>query len=165
MSKQVKIAITCPECNGHYEDNFFRTIWGEHEGNRRMVMEDRINIATCPHCGHKFHLPLAMMYVDVVKGFAVWWEPNHDPGVDSDTAGYRKLMGPNSYYAKAPRIADWEEFKRVINEYYVGKRECQPIDLNQFKSIADIGKQKKKSGCAGMIAIGIVIAGSLFMLL
>lgn len=164
MSKRVKIAITCPECHGYYEDNFFRTIWGEHEANRQMVMEDRINIATCPHCGHKFHLPLAMMYVDVDKGFAVWWEPNHDPGVDSDTAGYRKLMGPNSYYAKAPRIADWEEFKQVINEYYDGKRECQPIDPSQFKSISSLG-QPKKSGCAGVIAIAVIIAGGLFLVL
>lgn len=164
MSKLFKIAVTCPQCNGYYEDNFFRTIWGEHEVNRQMVMEDRINIATCPHCGHKFHLPLAMMYVDVVKGFAVWWEPNHDPGIDADAAGYSKILGPNSYYAQAPRIADWEEFKCVINEYYDGKRECHPIDPSQFKSISSLGKPKK-SGCAGMIAIAIVIAGGVFMLL
>ena len=73
-------------------------------------------------------------------------------------------MGPNSYYAQAPRIADWEEFKRVINEYYDGTRACQPLDASNFKSIANLGKQKK-SGCAGVIAIVIVVAGSLFMLL
>lgn len=71
-------------------------------------MEDRINIARCPSCNHSFHLTLAMMYVDVKKVFAVWWELNHDEGVDSDSAGYSKMFGRNSYYAQAPRIADWK---------------------------------------------------------
>lgn len=90
MSKLVKIAIECPKCSHQYTGDFYRTIWGENEANRSMVMEDRINIANCPSCGHQFHLPLAMMYVDVQKGFAVWWEPNHDPGIDSDSASYAK---------------------------------------------------------------------------
>ena len=59
MSKLVKIAIECPKCSHQYTGDFFRTIWGENEANRSMVMEDRINIAKCPSCGHQFHLPLA----------------------------------------------------------------------------------------------------------
>jgi len=165
MSKLVKIAIECPKCSHQYTGDFFRTIWGEHESNRSMVMEDRINIATCPHCGHKFHLPLAMMYVDVVKGFAVWWEPNHDPGIDSDTAGYEKMFGVNSYYAKAPRIADWEEFKQVINDYYSGKIKASPIekmDINALKdslkaSMGSNTKTTSKSGCAGVLVLLIAV--------
>lgn len=40
MSKQVKIAIECPRCSHQYTGDFFRTIWGENEANRSMVMED-----------------------------------------------------------------------------------------------------------------------------
>lgn len=108
MSKLVKIAIECPKCSHQYTGDFFRTIWGENEANRSMVMEDRINIAKCPSCGHQFHLPLAMMYVDVQKGFAVWWEPNHDPGIDSDSASYAKMFGVNSFMQK-------------LLEYLIGK--------------------------------------------
>lgn len=155
MSKQVRIDIQCPNCSHQYSDNFFRTIWGENASFRNMVMRDEVNIATCPHCGHKFHLPLAMMYVDVEKGFAVWWEPNHDPGVDSDSAAYARMFGTNSYYAKAPRIKDWEEFKRVINEYYSGQRvggAIEKMDISALKGALKETKGKsKKGGCAGIL--------------
>ena len=150
MSKRVTISIECPHCSNQYQDDFFRTIWGEHESLRNMVMEDRVNIAKCPHCGHKFHLPLAMMYVDVVQGFAVWWEPNHDPGVDSDTRGYAQMFGPDSYYAKAPRIADWNEFKETINKYYRGELpggKITKFDVSALKKNAT----QKTSGCLGLL--------------
>jgi len=149
MSKQVDIQITCPNCGQVYTNNFFRTISGEHESNRNIVIEDRINIAKCPLCNHSFHLPLAMMYVDVKKGFAVWWEPNHDEGVDSDAAGYVKIFGCNSYYAQAPRIADWNKFKETINQYYDGTLvggEVEKMDLSALKN----DKKSNKSGCLGV---------------
>ena len=161
MSKQVKIAIQCPKCSHQYTGNFFRTIWGENEVNRDMVMEDRINIATCPSCGHQFHLPLAMMYVDVEKGFAVWWEPNHDPGVDSDSISYAKMFGVNSYYAKAPRISDWNEFKRVINEYYRGIRVGGPIEKMDIKALTGNQNKSKKRGCLGVF-LAFIVFSSLF---
>lgn len=166
MSKLVKIGIQCPNCSNQYYGDFFRTIWGEHESNRNMVMEDRINIATCPECGHQFHLPLAMMYVDVHKGFAVWWEPNHDPGVDSDAASYAKMFGSNSYYATAPRIADWDEFKNIIMEYYEGNRVGGPIEKMDIKALTgQAQKPSGKSGCAGMLLTLVIIPISLLLLL
>ena len=164
MSKLVKIAIECPKCSHQYSGDFFRTIWGENEANRSMVMEDRINIAKCPSCGYQFHLPLAMMYVDVQKGFAVWWEPNHDPGIDSDSASYAKMFGANSYYAKAPRIQDWEDFKDTVKKYYTGELKANPItkfDINALKGVA-AGKKSKKSGCQGF---AILLIGSITSIL
>ena len=164
MSKLVKIAIECPKCSHQYTGDFFRTIWGENEANRSMVMEDRINIAKCPSCGYQFHLPLAMMYVDVQKGFAVWWEPNHDPGIDSDSASYAKMFGVNSYYAKAPRISDWEEFKRVVKEDNDGIRVGSPIEKMDFKALKGTMNQSKKSGCAGILLALIIVSGALVLL-
>ena len=164
MSKQVKLGIQCSHCSHVYYDNFFRTIWGENEVYRNMVLNDEVNIATCPHCGFKFHVPLAMMYVDVQKGFAVWWEPNHDPGVDSDSASYAKMFGANSYYAKAPRIKDWEEFKRVVKEYDDGIRVGGPIEKMDIKALAGGSNQSKKSGCAGVF-LALIIASSIFVFL
>lgn len=164
MSKLVKIAIECPKCSHQYTGDFFRTIWGENEANRSMVMEDRINIAKCPSCGHQFHLPLAMMYVDVQKGFAVWWEPNHDPGIDSDSASYAKMFGVNSYYAKAPRISDWEEFKRVVKEYDDGIRVGSPIEKMDFKSIKRNDESiKEKRMCWNLACIDYTIWSSCFI--
>ena len=163
MSKQVRIDIECPNCHNQYSDNFFRTIWGENEAFRRMVMNNEVNIAKCPHCGHQFHLPLAMMYVDVEKGFAVWWEPNHDPGVDSDAAAYAQMFGANSYYAQAPRIKGWEEFKCVINEFYSGQRVGGPIQKMDISALKQMQHKSKKSGCAGVLLSILLILGLFFL--
>lgn len=121
-------------------------------------MEDRVNIAKCPHCGYEFHLPLGMMYVDVQEGFAVWWEPNHDPGIDSDSKAYAQMMGPKSYYATAPRISDWNEFKETINKYYRGELKGGPITKMDPSAMASqLGiNQKKNRGCLGMFLIALV---------
>lgn len=128
-----------------------------------MVMEDRVNIATCPHCGHKFHLPLAMMYVDAQAGFAVWWEPNHDPGVDSDSAGYAKIFGATSYYATAPRIADWEEFKLTIRKYYRGELVGGSITKMDISALQSTSKQNGK-GCLSVLLFIVIIPVLLFSL-
>ena len=104
------------------------------------------------------------MYVDVQKGFAVWWEPNHDPGVDSDSVSYAKMFGVNSYYATAPRISDWEEFKRVVKEYDDGIRVGGPIEKMDIKALAGAKNQSKKSGCAGVI-LALIIVSSILVLL
>jgi len=174
MSKQIRIDIKCPNCSSQYSDNFFRTIWGENKAFRNMVMSDNVNIARCPHCGHHFHLPLAMMYVDVETGFAVWWEPRHDSWIDSDSATYAEMFGADSYYAKAPRIKDWEEFKQIINEYYSGERIGGPITKFSFSvpkenqsSQISVPKEnpssQKGNGCLGGFLL-LIMASSVFFL-
>lgn len=157
MSKLVNIDINCPNCGSQYREKFFRTIWGEHESNRQMVMEDRINIASCPCCKHSFHLPLAMMYVDVEKQFAVWWEPNYDSGIDSDSAGYAQIFGLDNFYSVAPRVSDWNEFKSTINKYYSGELVAPKI----LKINGISGVSKKKSGCLGSFVGLAIFVGSL----
>ena len=166
MSKRVRIDIQCPHCRKSYSDEFFRTIWGENESLRALVMEDRVNIAKCPHCGHEFHLPLGMMYVDIKKGFAVWWEPNHDSGIDCDAKGYAQMMGPQSFYATAPRIADWEEFKETINKYYRGELTGGPITKMDLSVLSSTSGKKvpKKNGCLGVV-IALAVPLALLLLL
>ncbi len=165
MSKRVRIDIECPHCHQLYSDNFFRTYWGESEAMRSNLMNDNVNIATCPHCGHKFHLPLAMMYVDVQAKFAVWWEPNHDPGIDSDSKGYAQMFGVRSFYATAPRIADWEEFKRTINRYYAGELIGGPIEKMDISALRAVTNENRKSGCLSMALFLLISGAALFSLL
>jgi hypothetical protein len=41
----------------------------------------------------------------------VWFEPYHDPQIDADVRDYATYMGEDSFYAKAPRVRDWQPFK------------------------------------------------------
>lgn len=161
MSKLLDATITCPQCGKQYPVKLFRTLWGEHEELRNKVMNNEVNVCTCPHCSFSFKAPFAFMYVDVVKGFAVWWEPVHDEGIDADQQGYTKIFGANSFYAQAPRIADWDEFKKVINEYYTGVKVGSPIQKMDFSSLKK--KPQNKNGCLGLILLAIVLSTVFFI--
>lgn len=172
MSQLVDITAVCPQCGTSYSAKLFRTIWGEVEGNRTKVMEDRINIIECPHCHHKYHAPLAMMYVDVVKKFAVWWEPIHDPGIDELAYSFSAMLGPGNFYETAPRVKDWEDFKETINKYYRGELKGQSEAVTQRqqrtmgRSILCHQKDREretpriKFGCLSVIIFSIVIASA-----
>lgn len=156
MSKLVDATITCPHCGKEYTTKLFRTIWGEHESNRNMVLNDKINVPECPHCGFSFKASYPFMYVDVQTGFAVWWEPQYDDGIDTDAKSYAQMFGANSYYATAPRIADWEEFKQVIKEYYQGKRIGGKIEKMDIAALKKNMEPQKENGCLGTLIIMFV---------
>ena len=165
MSKLLDATIKCPKCGQSYSVKLFRTIWGEHESLREKVMNDEVNICTCPHCSFSFKAPFPFMYVDVVAGFAVWWEPTYDQGIDSDQASYAKMFGPNSYYATAPRIADWNEFIETIKKYYRGELKGGKIDKFDAsvlkQSLGQVKKEKEPLGCLGVILLLVIIASGI----
>jgi hypothetical protein len=104
----------------------FRTLWIEEPENRAMVFEDRMNEVRCPKCGHAFCVAFPFLATNVPGHFAVWYEPYPDPQIDEEAAGYEIIFGPGNFYAEAPRIADWEEFKATIEKYERGELEGQP---------------------------------------
>ena len=160
MSKRVDATITCPGCGRQYPVKLYRTIWGEYEENRNLVMNDQINVLECPHCGFSFKAPFAFMYVDIKANFAVWWEPQHDPSVDTDTQGFARMFGAGSFYATAPRVQDWEEFKRTINRYYSGELVGGPVEKMNF----GIGSNKK-GGCLGTLLLLLLSSISIYLIL
>lgn len=160
MSKVVNIQIECSKCGQQYVSKVFRTLWGDGctADNFESRLTDKTNVVTCPHCGHSFRLPLGLMYVDVDAGFAVWWEPQHDEGIDADAQSYAKMFGANSYYATAPRIADWDEFKQVIREYYQGKRVGGKIEKMDIGALKNSLQSSKKGGCLGSFVIICIVS-------
>ena len=167
MSKLVDFQIECPKCGTHYVTKVFRTLWGDGctADNFESRLTDNTNVVTCPHCGHSFRLPLGLMYVDVEKGFAVWWEPQHDEGIDADAKSYAAAFGADSYYAKAPRVKDWDEFKRTIRRYYTGELKANPITKFDFGTMKQQNSKpaapKKKSGCFSAFVLLLAASVSL----
>lgn len=159
MSKRVDATITCPGCGRQYPVKLYRTIWGEYDENRDLVMNDQINVLECPHCGFSFKAPFAFMYVDIKANFAVWWEPQHDPSVDTDTQGFARMFGAGSFYATAPRVQDWEEFKHTINKYYSGELVGGPVERMNF----GIGSNKK-GGCLGTLLLLLLSSISIYLI-
>lgn len=116
MSKKVGANITCAQCKNVFPTELYRSIWVEYPENRSLVLNDEINAVTCPRCKHHERLEFPFLCTNVKRGFALWYEPYPDPQIDKDVADYRTHTGPNSFYSTAPRIADWNDFKRKMRE-------------------------------------------------
>ena len=123
MSKQIEAKLTCPNCHHQFSFTLYRTIWGEYPDNRELVMSDSINVATCPFCKTTSKLDFSFFYTNQPQHFAVWWEPEYDSQIDTDSQGYARMLGADSYLANAPRIKDWNEFKDTILKFETGELE------------------------------------------
>lgn len=131
MSKKLGANITCPQCAHVFPMQLYRTIWAEHPENRALILNDEINAMTCPKC--KFHqrLEFPFLCTNVKRGFALWYEPYPDSQIDKDVADYRRHMGPDSFYAKAPRISDWAAFKRKLLEMETSApQQAPPVNVS-----------------------------------
>lgn len=79
------------------------------------------------------------MATNVERGFALWYEPAHDPQIDRDLQDYRTHMGPNSFYALAPRIPDWQVFKETLLAF-----ESRPPDPSRGIEVSPEMRKKQK---------------------
>jgi hypothetical protein len=111
MSKKVPAEITCPRCTEKFTVQLFRSLWIEDPANRKLVSTDSVNAVTCPKCLTQTRLDFPFLCTNVKKRIAIWYEPYHDEAIDKDQKLYAKNFGASSFYAQAPRIADWNEFK------------------------------------------------------
>lgn len=169
MSKRIDANITCPNCSNQFPFTLFRSIWGEYPENRELVMTDKINVATCPLCKVSTKVSFPFIYTNAKQLFAVWWEPEYDPQIDSDSNGYTKMMGAGNYLATAPRVKDWNEFKGTIMKFEKGElqgkagvvgKEMQDQMQGFLKHIKEQNKKKENSGCLGIIVFLMLITGT-----
>lgn len=114
MSKTLELDLNCPRCHTSFRATLYRTIWVEIPENMDLIEKDQINLVHCPACGLSEMPSFPFMATNVRKKIAVWYEPTPDMNIDSDIALYRQHFGADSFYAMAPRIRDWEEFKRRL---------------------------------------------------
>ena len=116
MSKQIEAEVGCPNCGNKFKTTLYRSLWVEDRDNRVRLMNDEINSVTCPSCKTTTRVEFPFLCTNVKRGIAIWYEPYHDPAIDTDIAQYSKHFGSSSFYARAARISNWEEFKRKLTE-------------------------------------------------
>lgn len=114
MSYQDNFTLKCSECDYEFTARLYTSIWGEYPENRELVMTDKINVITCPSCKMSEKVIMSLLYTNVEMGFAVWWEPYYDEGIDRQVKLAVKAGKLMTSIANAPRINNWEEFKQTI---------------------------------------------------
>lgn len=116
MSKRVEAKIQCPSCGLIKQMSLYRSLWVEDSANLALVMSDMLNLFECARCGLRQQLPFAVLCTNVKRSIAIWYEPEPDPAVDDDIRQYTAHFGPNHFFSRAERIADWEHFKRRLSQ-------------------------------------------------
>ena len=119
MEKQFNVSISCPKCEARFNTVVQQTVYGETPGNIEKIMDNRLNVATCPHCSYSFRVPVSVMYADQFKRYAVWYEPIPDPLIEQTSKIWAQMLG--DFYSKAPRISDWQLFKETIKKFESGE--------------------------------------------
>jgi hypothetical protein len=131
MSKKIPAEIQCPSCHNKFNVELYRIIWIEEPKNRELIFSDELNAVTCPSCNKKTKLKFPFLATNVKKEIAIWYEPYHDDEIDKDVALYKAKMGKDSFYAKAPRIQNWEEFKQRIIESENKRQKGSKVNLSE----------------------------------
>lgn len=131
MSKKIPAEIQCPSCRSKFNVELYRSIWIEADNNRELIFNDEINTVTCTSCKERTKLKFPFLCTNVKKGIAIWYEPYHDAEIDKDIALYKAKMGKDSFYANAPRIQDWEEFKKKIIELENKTKNGGKVELSE----------------------------------
>lgn len=121
MSKTYSAAFPCGACGNRIEATLFRTLWIEVPENRLMVFEDRVNAPLCGKCGTRNQIDASLMATNKEMNFAVWYDPEGDPDIDKMAGMFVVTMGEGNYMSTAPKVADWDEFKRTIEKFESGE--------------------------------------------
>ncbi len=149
MSKKIQANITCPGCQNQQNFSLYRTLWIEYPVNLDLVFADKVNYFICNSCGYEERLKFPLLCTNAERKFAVWYEPYHDEQIDIDCDLYKKHMGEDSYFARAPRIKNWDKFKKKILELQKNKNEGN-VSFSEGASLAfqnfvnDINKSEKR---------------------
>jgi ribosomal protein L40E len=165
MSKRVNGKATCGRCGSEFPFALYRSIWGENAENRELVFNDSINILICPQCNTRNRASFSLLYVDMDRQFAVWYEPAPDPTIGQETQQYAAMFGPDNFYATAPRVSDWESFKQTILEFETGKRQAKPITAGEGKELLEgfvaslSPKEERKGGCLSLVLLSLLVVG------
>jgi hypothetical protein len=147
MSKQVDVRFTCPQCGHSFETKLYRSIWIEYPELRELIFSDRINIVECKKCKKLTDVPFSLLATNVKRHIAVWFEPFDDEQIDVDKAAYEKVYGPGNFYADAPRVSDWNEFKETILKFERGELvglEPSRMNLGALKEAANQGSSQPR---------------------
>ncbi len=119
MSRKIKVHASCPYCGFRQAVSIYTSINVTLEPQlRKKVFDNALNRFTCRDCRKTSLVGINVIYHDMNKKFAVWFNPGENiPEVDmAALMKVSKSMGIGEYLFKAPKTSSWEEFKKTIRE-------------------------------------------------
>lgn len=131
MSKLETYNIPCPECKMPSEQKVFHSINTSIDNAALKIVSDEINFVRCPHCNNKFQVKTGLLFNNMEKTYAVYYNPTTFASIDEECKNLKKMFGENFYLANPSRFSDWDLFKEEIKR----KEGIAPkVNLQRFRT-------------------------------
>lgn len=117
ISKTAEGSVHCINCNMLFRQLLYRMVVVDGSEKRRLVMSDLLNTAECPSCHNTFRPPAPLLYVDELKGFAIWYDPCSEGQRVFSHQSLSLDSEEQQFISSAKRIKDWNQFKDVIHQF------------------------------------------------
>lgn len=114
MSKLQSYNIPCPECKMSNEQKVFHSINTSIDNAALKIVNDEINFVHCPHCNNKFQVKTGLLFNNMEKTYAVYYNPTTFETIDEECRNIKKMFGENFYLAIPSKFSDWDLFKNEI---------------------------------------------------
>ena len=110
MSNKFKAEVTCPYCKEYLEVVLYSSVNVSIDPTlREEVFNNKINTVECPKCKSGFPVHCQLMYHDMAKQFAVWYDPLNER-TESKLTKTEMKMGETNYLFNAPVSNTWDDF-------------------------------------------------------
>lgn len=114
MSKLVTYNIPCPVCKETSEQHIFHSVNTNLDNIVDKILNNEINFATCKKCGNNFHVKTGLLFNNMKKMYALYYNPTSFELNEKESADIKRMLGENFYLANPLRFKDWEAFKNEI---------------------------------------------------
>jgi len=114
MSKIQSYNIPCPECKMPNEQKIFHSINTSIDNAALKIINDEINFVFCPNCGNRFQIKTGLLFNNMEKNYAVYYNPTSFESIDEECINLKKMFGESFYLANPSKYNDWDLFKDEI---------------------------------------------------
>jgi predicted amidophosphoribosyltransferase len=114
MSKIQSYDIPCPECKIPSNHNIFHSINTSFDNAVFKILNDEINFVECPHCFNRFQVKTGLLFNNMIRMYAVYYNPRSFESMEQEEQGLKKMLGNNFYLSNSSKFYDWELFKDHI---------------------------------------------------
>lgn len=122
MSKIVTREIECTNCKTISEQTIWYSINTSVDNAADKILNDEVNYFICPKCKSKFHIPVGLLFNNMKKHYAIYYNPISFETIDKESAGVKKMFGDAFYLGNPKKFNDWDLFRTEIR-----KLELRPI--------------------------------------
>jgi len=114
MSQLVKHDIVCPKCKEISQQSIFHSVNTIIDNVAIKLFNDEINFVTCNDCGNKFQVKTSLLFNNMEKHYALYYNPISFENIDLECIGMKNMLGENHYLTNPTKFKDWELFKKEI---------------------------------------------------